>query len=313
MKRLLFVLSLALLFNGSLLAQQTPLAFNYSGIARDASGNALASTSIGLQMRIFKGSANGTIEYIENHTVNTDAFGLFNLVVGFGQVQSGSLAAVNWGNDNYFLSVGMDISGGTNYLEMGTTQLLSVPYALHAKTAETVLNSGSGTANFSHEIGELFGGGVIFELWKDAQGIEHGLIVDLTDLSNGHPWSNMTNSFIGSSAQSNWDGYSNSLAIVAQQGHTSSAAALCLNSNSGGLNDWYLPSVQEMNILWKNYYRVSRTLEQTSGAQALKYGDYWCSNESDSWIAWTFYFGEGTAGTYDTKDVLRFVRAIRAF
>ncbi len=310
-KNLLLAFGLGLLCNESLMAQQTPMAFNYSGVARDASGNALASTNIGLQMSILKGSATGSSEYSETHTVSTDAFGLFNLVIGFGQVQSGSLTTVNWSNDSYYLSVGMDVSGGSNYLNMGATQLLSVPYALHAKTAENVLNSGTGI--FAHQIGDLYGGGIIFDLWKDAQGIEHGLVVDLVDVSSGHVWSNVLNISIGSGARSNWDGRSNSLGIISQNGHSSSAAALCLNSNNGGQNDWYLPSVQEMNVLWKNYYRVSRTLEQTTGAETLKYEDYWCSNEENQFIAWTFYFGEGTAGAYDTKDVLRKVRAIRAF
>jgi hypothetical protein len=71
--------------------------------------------------------------------VNTDSFGLFNLIVGAGAVQSGSMNSIQWSTDNFYLKVGMDITGGTNFLTMGTTQLLSVPYALHAATADSIV------------------------------------------------------------------------------------------------------------------------------------------------------------------------------
>ena len=124
-------------------AQIPPNAFNYSAVARDAAGQPIASTTIGIQVTILKTSPTGASQYSENHFVNTDAYGLFNLVIGAGAVQSGSMATIDWSNDNYYLKVGMDAAGGTNFLTMGTTQLLSVPYALYAKSAGTVAG-GSG-------------------------------------------------------------------------------------------------------------------------------------------------------------------------
>jgi hypothetical protein len=129
--------------------QVPPNAFNYSGVARDTQGNAIASTAIGIQISILKSSSTGVPQYIENHTVTTDAFGLFNLVIGAGSIQSGDMASIDWSNDNYYLQVGMDAAGGTNFLIMGTTQLLSVPYALYAKSAGSVT---SGSANVSSNI-----------------------------------------------------------------------------------------------------------------------------------------------------------------
>lgn len=128
-------------------AQIPPQAFNYSAVARDPAGVPIANSTIGLQMSILKTSVNGNIMYSENHVSTTDEFGLFNLVIGGGSVQSGSMNSIDWSSDNYFLRVGMDASGGTNFITMGTTQLLSVPYALHAKTAETVLSPGGGNDN----------------------------------------------------------------------------------------------------------------------------------------------------------------------
>lgn len=228
-------------------------------------------------------------------------------------MQSGSMATIDWSNDNYYLKVGMDAAGGTNFLTMGTTQLLSVPYALHAKTAESIVGGGTGGGGFTHYIGEEFGGGVIFHLWKDASGVEHGLIVDKTDLSTSQVWSNITATLIGPSAQSIWDGLSNSNAIVGQAGHNGSASALCLNSTNGAQSDWYLPSVQELNMLWNNYYTVVRSLTQISGATQLQQNGYWSSTETVfSGSAWSFFFTNGPAYAND-KTTAFYVRAVRAF
>ena len=142
-----------LLFTLFVNAQIPPNAFNYSAVARNAAGQPIATTTIGIQITILKTSPTGASQYSENHFVNTDAFGLFNLVIGAGAVQSGSMATIDWSNDNYYLKVGMDASGGINFLTMGTTQLLSVPYALYAKSAGTV----SGGAN---ETDPIFGSSV---------------------------------------------------------------------------------------------------------------------------------------------------------
>jgi hypothetical protein len=124
-------------------AQTPPNAFNYSAVARNPSGVPIANSAIGIQITILKSSPTGTSEYVENHVVNSDEFGLFNLIIGGGAVQSGSIENIDWSSDSYYLQVGMDVSGGVNFVLMGTTQLLSVPYALHAKTAENVVNTNS--------------------------------------------------------------------------------------------------------------------------------------------------------------------------
>jgi hypothetical protein len=169
-----------------------------------------------------------------------------------------------------------------------------------------------GAGSFTHYIGEVFGGGVIFHLWKDAQGVEHGLIVDKTDLSASQVWSNVS-ILIGTSAQSSWDGLSNSNAIVAQAGHTSSAAALCLNSTNGGQSDWYLPSIQELNMLWNSYYTVARSMSQISGATQMKMNYYWSSSEDgNTGYGWFFDFNVGSVSSYN-KGYAYYVRAVRAF
>jgi hypothetical protein len=139
MKKLLF--SLVLVFATCFAyAQIPPQAFNYSAVARNSVGVPISNSTIGIQISILKTTAIGAVQYSENHFINTDAFGLFNLIVGTGAIQQGSMGAINWSSDNFFMKVGMDANGGTNFLTMGTTQLLSVPYALHAKTADSVTN-----------------------------------------------------------------------------------------------------------------------------------------------------------------------------
>lgn len=142
MKRniLLIILGLFLLIDAQ--AQIPPQAFNYSAVARDAQQNPIVNQTIGIQFTIRQTSTIGPVVYSENHFVNTDQYGLFNLIIGAGAIQSGSMSSINWSIDNYYLQIGMDANGGTNFLTMGTTQLISVPYAMHAATAGSLIGGG---------------------------------------------------------------------------------------------------------------------------------------------------------------------------
>jgi hypothetical protein len=310
MKRISLLLVFCVVLLSIAHAQVPPNAFNYSAVARNAAGDPIAASTIGIQITILKTSPTGASQYMENHFVNTDAFGLFNLVIGAGAVQSGNMATIDWSNDTYYLKVGMDANGGSSFVTMGTTQLLSVPYALYAKSAGSV-NGNTGGGSFTHYIGEEFGGGVIFHLWKDAAGAEHGLIVDKVDLSNAQEWSNVYVS-IGPSAQSTWNGLSNSNAIVGQAGHTSSAAALCLNSTNGGYTDWYLPAIDELSLLSQSKFNINKSLSSIAGATVLiNYYGYWSSSEIGNY-AGELYIFDGTLFDMD-KNLLSSVRAVRAF
>ena len=168
----------------------------------------------------------------------------------------------------------------------------------------------AGTGGFTHYLGEEFGGGVIFHLWRDAQGVEHGLIVDKIDLSTGAIWSNLAGS---ASAQSTWDGLGNSNAIVGQSGHTTSAAALCLNSTNSGQNDWYLPSIDELSLLWHCRFNVNKSLSAIGGATELSFlNSYWTSSEYNNSYSSLFRFFDGYSGI-STKGTQYPVRAIRQF
>ena len=300
-----------MLLCASQLFAQAPEGINYQAVIRNGGGTLITSTTVAIQVKIRQGGPAGTVVYQERHSVMTSAYGVVNLVIGGGTVQVGTFPSINWSSGTYYVNLGVDFNNGTTYQDFGSQQLISVPYALYAKSAGTVAGGGTG-GGFTHYIGEEFGGGVVFHLWKDAQGVEHGLIVDKTDLSTSQFWSNINATSIGASAQSSWDGLSNSNAIVGQAGHTSSASALCLNSTNGGQSDWYLPSIQELNMLWNNYYTVARSLTQISGATQLQPAEYWSSSELDNANAWSFVFSIGYASGY-FKYYPYYVRAVRAF
>ena len=143
MKNLLLILIVSV--SGICFGQIPPNAFNYSAVARDAQSNPIANQTIGIQISILQTSTLGAVQYQENHFVNTDDFGLFNLIIGAGAIQSGTMSTIAWSADNFYLKVGMDVNGSTNFLTMGTTQLLSVPYALHAATADSLIGGASAT------------------------------------------------------------------------------------------------------------------------------------------------------------------------
>ena len=133
----IYTLFLTLIITGCLMAQ-TPQSLKYQAVARDASGDVVADQAIGMQISILQSSVSGTAVYVETFAPTTNEFGLINLNIGAGTVVSGDLTTIDWSSDTYFVKVEMDITGGTTYEEYGTSQLLSVPYALHAKTAENL-------------------------------------------------------------------------------------------------------------------------------------------------------------------------------
>jgi hypothetical protein len=119
----------------SLLFSQAPQGFSYQAVATDNDGDELVESLIGLRLAIRQGTPAGTAQWIETHQVTTDPFGLFTLTVGLGDPAGGaapSFAAIDWTNGPFFLEVALDASGGSSYSPVGTTQLLSVPFALHA-------------------------------------------------------------------------------------------------------------------------------------------------------------------------------------
>ena len=139
-KRIFIALALVTAINYCSYAQ-APQAFKYQAIARDNAGAILSSASLNVRISIHDGTPTGTVVYKESHSVTTNTFGLFSLDIGMGTPLSGTFSAITWGTGNKYVQQEVDF--GSGFVNMGTAQLLSVPYALYAQTSGS---GGSGGA-----------------------------------------------------------------------------------------------------------------------------------------------------------------------
>jgi len=135
MKKQLSTLCLLLVLSGFLsgLIAQVPNRINYQAVARDALGQALTNQSVAVRISVRQNTAGGAVQYQERHTATTNAQGLFNLQIGGGTALLGNFTDVTWPDGlPKFLQTELDPAGGTAYINMGTQQLASVPYAMVA-------------------------------------------------------------------------------------------------------------------------------------------------------------------------------------
>ena len=179
----------------------------------------------------------------------------------------------------------------------------------------TAWTSVGGSARYN--TGELYGGGVV--AWVDPSG-QHGFVVSMIDNSTSHSWSNITETRIGITAQSEWNGLGNTNAIVGQSGHTSSAAQVCLDYTNddygtGVYSDWYLPTRGELNDLLNNLKAVQKTLDNdnNSATTVIASAYYWSSSECDAaYQAFSLFFWTGEQFR-DNKFSSDRVRCVRSF
>ena len=113
---------------------QAPEGFKYQAVVRDGGGIILTNQTVGYQLTILQTSPSGTAVYTETFSPTTNGYGLVNLEIGTGTTAD-DFTIIDWGNGPYFMETAVDITGGTAYTVMGTSQLMSVPYALYAKTS----------------------------------------------------------------------------------------------------------------------------------------------------------------------------------
>jgi hypothetical protein len=135
---LLTVISLSL----SVFAQ-APQKMSYQCVVRNASGVLITNQNVGIRISILHSTPSGTVVYQETYSPNpqTNANGLATIEIGGGVPVTGTFSAINWASGPYYLKTETDPTGGTSYTVIGTSQLLSVPYALDAKTAENYSES----------------------------------------------------------------------------------------------------------------------------------------------------------------------------
>ena len=137
MKKIFTVLS-AVLLSASLWAQ-APQSFSYQAVVRGADNAFVSNKKVGMKISLLQGSEIGSAAYVETHTPTSNANGLVSIAIGGGTVVSGTFASIDWSKGPYFVKTETDPAGGTSYSLTTTSQLLSLPYALHAKTAESIV------------------------------------------------------------------------------------------------------------------------------------------------------------------------------
>lgn len=296
MKKIITVCAV-LLMTASVFAQ-APEKMSYQAVVRDGSNALVSSTAVGMQISILQGSASGTAVYVETQTPTSNANGLVSLEIGSGTVVSGDFTTIDWANGPYFIKTETDPTGGTSYTITSTSQLLSVPYALHAKTAESV----TGGSSNDFYLGQDTLGGIVFYIYIGSDGNQHGLIVNKNEsIAQWQSTSTTTN------ATRSWDGVYNTGLM------TSSPAANYVNGlTDGGFTDWYLPSIDELSILWHNRFHVNNALNAGGFTLLSNTSSYWSSTEFDAANAFYFNFANGV--TYGPSKYNTFsVRAVRAF
>ncbi|PQV50542.1 uncharacterized protein DUF1566 [Jejuia pallidilutea] len=131
---LLFFLSI--LFTTQIFTQ-TPEKLSYQAVIRNANQELVTETNVGVQISILQGTATGNSVYTETHTATTNTNGLLSIAIGNGTTTD-NFATIDWSQGPYFIKTETDPTGYSNYTITGTSQLLSVPFALHAKTVASI-------------------------------------------------------------------------------------------------------------------------------------------------------------------------------
>jgi uncharacterized protein (TIGR02145 family) len=119
---------------------QAPQGFNYQATVRNSAGALIVNQNVNFKFNIMLNSATSLPIFSETHLAPTDDLGQVNLVIGQGTATTGSFSTINWSTGNYYL--GIELNTGNGYVAMGTTQLLSVPYALYANSAGSSQSQG---------------------------------------------------------------------------------------------------------------------------------------------------------------------------
>ena len=368
--RKLFTILLAVFLTATVWAQ-SPNKMSYQAVIRNSSEALVTNTTVGMKISILQGSASGTAVYVETQSPTTNANGLISIKIGDGTVQSGDFTNIEWANGPYFIKTETDPAGGTDYTITGTSQLLSVPYALHAKTAESVsgtitetdpvftawdkdyadlintpaaadgsetkvtagtnvtvtgsgttaspyvVNATAGSGSTTYSVGDFAQGGIVF--WVDETG-QHGLVAAKEDQSTGVRWYAGTYGNTQAKGDGPFSGEANTSIIIAAQvaiGDDGStyAARICneLQVTEGGktYGDWYLPSKEELNLMYQNKATIDATAG-VNGGSGFASAYYWSSTELDNYNAWILFFSNGYQYYYNKYYTSR-VRAVRAF
>ncbi len=292
-----------------MLDAQAPDKFSYQAVIRDASNNLVVDQTVGLRITIRQGMPVGSEVYQETHMGMTNANGLVSLEIGGGMsTMMGDFEDIDWGNGPYYLQTEVDPAGGMDYTIMGTSQLLSVPYALYAGNVK------------KYKIGDVAHGGIVF--YVEPCGTK-GLVAAASDQSIGVRWhahDTAGNGNTQAKGDGPYAGKANTSIIIAAQvsigddGETY-AARICneLQITQDGVTygDWYLPSLEELRLMRNNIGQGAMGDLENIGNFAD--ADYWSSTEFNAVSAWFFFFTNVVNFNVANKNGNLRVRAVKTF
>ncbi len=184
---------------------QVPQKINYQAVARNAEGLPIGNKQIAVKFTIRTGSITGSEVFSERHTPWTNSLGTFSAIIGYGEPIYGTFATINWATGSKWLQIGVDEQGGTDYVDMGTFEMLSVPYA---RLAQDVINKNDADADPTNELQNL-------SISGNQLTISSGNTVTLPD--GGDNWGSQT---VVTDATLAGEGTSANQLKIAQQGAT---------------------------------------------------------------------------------------------
>jgi hypothetical protein len=319
MMRKIVTIVTALIMTASLWAQ-APEKISYQAVLRDVNNALITTQEVGMKISILQDSPTGALVYAETQNRRTNINGLVSLKIGAGRVVSGNFSTIDWATRKYFIKTETDPTGETTYTITGTSQLMSVPYALHAKTADSI----TGTVNYREN-------DPVYTAWNKSTGISitESQISNLTHTTNTHIDAAGINA-LGFVAEKTytiglWPELGGYVFLISADGkhglvaetidqHSSSKLDYAQNNISDSENhspdgkyyfDWRLPTGKELTLMHIEKNQIFNFTE----------GTYWCSTPqvpASPFNSWVLNISNGVWSNVTNTDPY-IVRAIRAF
>lgn len=301
----LVLLTLCVIAPSLLFAQSVPQKMNYQAVARTADGTVISDKEIALRIGIMSSDDMQRSIYAEEHHVITNKLGLFTLHIGDGEVLEGTMQNIDWGSAAHYLKIWMDAEGTSEFVEMGTSQLLTVPYAFYAEHSgsdgeggnrndpnDWTINGNTGTVAGTNYLGTTDAQDLVFK----TNGSENGRFTTAGNL----------NLASGSSIQINGNNLIN--ALGAANVHIGKEAG----SNSLGIGNVLVGEQSGQNITTGSYnmmlgYRAGRNMTSGSRNIMIGYGSGLLGTTGED----NTYLGQfaGALGTSATDNVFIGTRA----